>query len=99
MNFRIKYDFTTVMWQYSGQGGWYFIDLPVEMAKEIRENLKWQEEGWGRMKASAKIRNSEWNTSIWYSTKRKTYILPINAEIRKNEKLEVNVDIPVVIWV
>jgi hypothetical protein len=51
--------------------------------------MKWQEEGWGRMKAKAKIREILWDTAIWYDTKLGTYILPIKAVIRKKEKIEI----------
>ncbi len=87
---KIKYEFSAKIWQHSAPGGWYFVTLPVELSNEIRENLKWQEEGWGRLKASAKIRNSEWNAAIWFDTKHHTYLLPIKAEIRRKEKIELN---------
>ena len=54
----IKYEFTAKVWNYSstaGTGGWYIACLPKEMSKEIRENLKFLEEGWGRLKMTAKI--------------------------------------------
>jgi hypothetical protein len=60
------------------------------LSNEIRGNLQWQEEGWGRLKAIAKIGNSEWNTAIWFDTKHSTYLLPIKAEIRRKEKIELN---------
>jgi len=85
----IAYQFSAVVWQYSQTGGWYFVSLPSDLATEIRELFKTQEEGWGRMKAKAKIRESLWDTAIWYDTKLGTYILPLKAEIRKKEKIEV----------
>ena len=33
------------------------------------------------------IGNSEWKTAIWFDSKKKTYLLPIKAEIRKKEKI------------
>lgn len=81
---KIKYKFSCTLWKYSGSGGWYFVSLPKVASKEIRDHLQWQEEGWGRMKASAIINNQEWNTSIWFDKKKNTYILPIKASIRKN---------------
>ena len=42
------------------------------------------------MKAVAKIGNSNWQTAIWYDSKKSTYILPIKAEIRKKEKNHLN---------
>lgn len=60
MQAKIKYDFSGKLWKYNGQGGWFFISLTKEISKEIKENLKWQEEGWGRMKTIAQIKGIEW---------------------------------------
>lgn len=98
MDGKIKYVFSAKTWQYPGPAGWHFVSLPEEMAKEIRENLKWQEEGWGRLKATAKIGNNEWETAIWFDTKMKTYLLPLKAEIRKKEKIEKGENIAVILW-
>ena len=95
----IKYEFTSKIWKYNGQAGWHFISLPKDLAKEIRENLKWQEEGWGRLKATAKICESEWQTAIWFDTKMNTYLLPLKAEIRKKENLEADKIINAVVWI
>ncbi len=84
----IKYEFTAEPWQHNAPGGWYFISLPAAMAKEIRDHFKQEEAGWGRLKATASIGNTEWKTAIWFDTKRKTYLLPLKADIRKKERLE-----------
>lgn len=99
MDFKIKYEFSAKIWQHTGQGGWYFVSLPKELSKEIRKLLKSQEEGWGRLKATAKIGNSEWETAIWFDTKASTYLLPLKAEIRKKEKLEVGKHTMTIIWI
>ncbi len=88
MHPRIKYDFSAELWQHSAEGGWYFVSLPIEISKEIRDNLKWQEEGWGRMKVMASIDQLEWSTAIWFDTKANTYLLPVKAEIRKKASVE-----------
>lgn len=90
MEAKIKYVFTGIMWKHDAPGGWYFVSLPAAISKEIRENLGWQEEGWGRMKAKANIGIHSWDTAIWFDSKRKTYILPIKADIRKKARLEVD---------
>ena len=99
MEDKIVFEFSARLWQYPGPNAWYFISLPAHIAAEIRENLKWQEEGWGRMKATAKIGKSEWVTAIWFDTKRNTYVLPIKAIIRKKEGLKLNQDIQVMIGI
>lgn len=95
MKNRIKYEFSAILWQQC----WYFVSLPEEMSNEIRANLKFQEEGWGRMKAVAKIGHSQWETAIWFDTKRKTYLLPIKAEIRKKENIGIDSEIKVYLWI
>lgn len=90
MEARIQYDFSGRLWKSEGQGGWHFVSLPKDTSQEIRANLQWQEEGWGRMKAMAKIEDVEWETAIWFDKKKDTYLLPVKAVIRKKIKLELN---------
>lgn len=92
---KITYTFQSVPWKYNGNGGWYFVSLPIDLSNEIRNNLKWQEEGWGRLKATARIGNTEWETAIWFDTKHNSYLLPLKAEIRKLEKIELGTDVKV----
>lgn len=95
----IKYEFSATSWRHSGEGGWVFVSLPHYIAKEIRDNLKNEEQGWGRLKAIAKIGNTEWKTAIWFDTKINTYLLPLKAEIRKKENIEIDSVIKVIVWV
>lgn len=99
MNGKIKYEFTTKVWLHSGQDGWHFVSLPQDLGKEIRDNLKSEEEGWGRLKATAKIGNSQWETAIWFDSKHKTYLLPIKAEIRKRENIKTDNEIKTIVWI
>jgi hypothetical protein len=99
MNGKIKFAFSAKAWQHTSPGSWYFVSLPEELAQEIRKGLKSEEEGWGRLKAKAKIGNSEWKTAIWFDTKRNTYLLPLKAEIRKKEHIEVGKNVETIIWV
>lgn len=68
MKNKIRYEFSATTWKHSSAVGWYFISFPQELRKEIRENLKWQEEGWGRLKAIVKIGITNWETAIWFDT-------------------------------
>ena len=97
MQKNILFDFKASVWQHNG-GGWFFVSLPEELSNEIRENLQWQEEGWGRMKAKAECNEVNWETAIWYDTKHKTYILPLKADVRKKAKLSPNDEVEVSIW-
>ena len=99
MEGKINYTFSTKMWKHNAPGGWHFVSLPKPIAKEIREHLKWQEEGWGRMKAKAQIGAVQWQTAIWYDTKKETYLLPIKASIRSKLGIRVDENFEMGIWI
>ena len=96
---KIHYTFESMLWQHATPSGWYFISLPADMASEIRENSGWQEQGWGRLKATASIGSSEWDTAIWYDTKHQTYLLPIKAAIRVKELLQLGMVVHTALWI
>jgi hypothetical protein len=93
----IKYQFKAAPWQYKGKGAWIFVSLPQKMSKEIRKYFKPEEEGWGRLKATAQIGSSEWKTAIWFDTKADTYLLPLKSEIRKKENVDTGKSVKVII--
>ncbi len=99
MEGKIKYEFSTKLWKHASPGGWHFVSLPKTISKEIRAHLKWQEEGWGRMKALVAIKTFKWKTAIWFDTKRETYLLPVKSKIRTRLNLEINQNLDIQIWV
>lgn len=92
---KITYGFTGKIWKHKASGGWFFVSLPRDISKEIREHLKWQEEGWGRMKASAKVNGIEWESAIWFDKKLNTYSLPLKVDIRRKASLNLDEKITV----
>lgn len=99
MTGKIKYEFSAKPWQYSGPNGWYFVSLPVAMSAEIRSLLRSEEEGWGRLKTTAQIGATKWDTAIWFDTKHNTYLLPIKAEVRKKENIATDQLIKTIVWI
>ena len=96
---KIQYQFSAKPWQHQGPGGWYFVSLPVPLSKEIRTVFKMDEEGWGRLKAIAKIGGTEWKTAIWFDSKQNTYLLPLKADIRKKEQLLIDKSVNINLWI
>jgi len=99
---KMKYAFTASAYQCSSSdemGGWTFVSLPKEQSAEIRNNFKWLEEGWGRMKVTATLGGSEWQTAIWFDTKQDTYLLPLKAKIKKQEHVVLGEDINIAILI
>ena len=99
MTGKIKFEFSATVWQYSSPGGCYFISLPKRLSKEIRKYFKKEEEGWGRLKAIAKIGDNELETAIWFDTKADAYLLPLKADIRKKEKLVAGSKVKASVWI
>lgn len=98
----IKYEFSAKPYMCSSSeemSGWTFVSLPKELSVEIRENFKWLEEGWGRLRVTAKTGNSEWKTAIWFDTKQETYLLPLKVVIRKKENIELDKEVNIAIAV
>ena len=94
----IRYEFTAPLWQYAGAGGWHFVSLPKKMSKEIRKLLRSEEQGWGRLPATARIGESEWKSAIWFDTKQDTYLLPVKGDVRKAEGLGAGDRIKTTLW-
>lgn len=93
----MKYSFRAKVWKYEGPAGWYFVTLPKLLSKKIRRKFGPAEEGWGRLKTTAKIGKSEWKTSIWHDTRAGGYLLPIKASVRKSESIEIDNRIAIVL--
>lgn len=94
--------FTTKVYHYSTSPdmiGWTMVSLPKEISVEIRDNFKYLEQGWGRMKVTAKVGNSEWQTAIWFDTKQDAYLLPLKAIIRKKENIVLDEDVEITILI
>ncbi len=96
---KIKYVFNNAVWQHSGPGGWFFISIPKEISTEIRELHRSEEEGWGRLKAVAKVDELEWETAVWFDSKKQEYLLPLKSNIRKELRIEIGNDVTVEIFI
>ncbi|MDR0792256.1 MAG: DUF1905 domain-containing protein [Chitinophagaceae bacterium] len=94
-----QYHFSSKLWQVAEAGGWYFLSLPKKLSEEIRAGFKTEEEGWGRLKTSAQIGNTTWQTAIWFDTKRSLYLLPVKADVRKKENLVVNKTVVITLYI
>jgi hypothetical protein len=50
--------FTATLWRYPGPSGWYFVDIPHDLAPPVTH-------GWGRTPVVATANEITWNTSVW----------------------------------
>ncbi len=102
----IEFEFQSHIWIFKSNkngnavaGSWHFISLPLELSVEIRSQMSWQEEGWGRLKVRAQLGGTIWSTAIWYDSKHATYLLPIKSDVRKKEKLLPGDLVSIKLWI
>jgi hypothetical protein len=79
-------EFSGDVYFWKGPAPWYFVKVPEEASREIRDIVSMVSYGWGMIPVHARIGATEWTTSLW--PKDGHYILPIKAVVRRAEHLE-----------
>jgi len=94
--FVVEYEFIEKLWKYnSASASWYFIHVPPEQTLEIKTTVPIPKVGWGSVRVQATIGKTTWKTSIFPNNETATYLLPIKAEVRKAEQLEIEQNVKV----
>ena len=81
-----RYRFTAELWEWSAQGGWFFVTLPAEDSAEIRDQPR-PRRGFGSIRVEVTIGDSRWKTSIFPDSKAGSYVLPVKKAIRVAEDI------------
>ena len=83
------------LWKYPGaKAAWYFITLPVKLSREIKAvDAGPRRSGFGSLRVKATIGQTVWATSIFPSTTAAAYLLPVKAQVRKQEDLQVGASV------
>lgn len=95
------FTFSGVVWLYPGaQASWHFITVPEHISAAIKKIFSANAKAWGSIAVVVTIGKTSWNTSLFPDKKRKAYILPLKAAVRKAEGIakndEINVDLKIV---
>lgn len=75
------------VWKYHGIGGWHFLTINKSVSARIKGMALMPRRGFGSIRVTAKIRKTEWKTSI-FPTKEQTYLIAIKADVREKEHIE-----------
>lgn len=81
------YQFEARLWPYPGKAAWHFITVPPEISQNIDYFFSLEKRGWGSLRVQVTIGQTTWQTSIFPDKKTHSYLLPIKAAVRKQEKL------------
>ena len=82
-----SWEFTAPLWKWDGNAAWHFITLPFEVTDEIDEITTGKQGGFGSVKVNVTIGRTTWSTSVFPDSKRKSFVLPVKAPVRKAEGL------------
>jgi hypothetical protein len=68
------------VWKFNGHAAWYFVNLDKGISAKIRESAI--KKSMGMVKVEAKIKKVTWGTSLFWSKRDESYILPLKKKIR-----------------
>lgn len=86
---KAAYQMRARVWLYPGMAGWHFVTLPKKQSAEIRSQFGMVRRGWGSLPIVAMIGSTSWKTSIFPDKKSGAYLLPLKADVRAKEGIEV----------
>jgi hypothetical protein len=76
------------VWIYPGVAAWHFVTLPKGKAQKIRTLFGEAERGWRSLPVRVIVGGTAWRTSIFMDTKAGSYLLPLKAAVRRQEKIQ-----------
>lgn len=88
-------EFHGEMFEWRGPSPYYFISIPVNESKKIKERAAQLTYGWGVIPVIGEIGNTEFSTSL--IPKDDVYLLPIKNVVRLGEKIEVGQTVQVLV--
>ncbi len=83
----MTFELETELWEYPGNGAWYFLTLPLDIASDIRRLELTPKRGFGSVRVQAEIGKTQWDTSIFPDSKTGSYLLPVKKLVRASEGL------------
>jgi hypothetical protein len=83
----MEMEFSGEVWFWKGPAPWYFVTVPDENSADLEATSAEVSYGWGMIPVTAQIGDTTWTTSLF--PKDCLYIVPIKANIRKAESLDV----------
>ena len=78
-------EFAGEVWYWRGPAPFFFVTVPEEESRLIKELEPIVTYGWGMIPVAARIGQTEWKTALWPKDGR--YILPIKTHVRRAESI------------
>jgi hypothetical protein len=81
-------EFTGKIFYWRGPAPWFYVSVPEEQSREIKDISNFVTYGWGVIPAKIRIGKTEWETSLF--PKNGLYLVPIKVSVRKAENLDLD---------
>ncbi|HEU4742866.1 MAG TPA: DUF1905 domain-containing protein [Meiothermus sp.] len=78
-------EFSGEVWQWRGPAPFYFVTIPAEQSRVIKDVAKLVTYGWGVIPVRVRIGRTEWKTSLF--PKDGLYLVPLKDRVRQAEGL------------
>lgn len=85
--------FTGKIWFWKGPAPFYFVTVPANPCRELKDISGLVTYGWGMIPVTAHIGKTAWKTSLF--PKDGSYVVPLKDSVRKAETLEEGEDVAV----
>lgn len=89
--------FRAKVWTQESTGAWHFVTLPAGLSKRIRTLTTGQLKPFGSFRVKARAGLTTWETSLFADAKRGAFLLPVKADVRRKEKINLGDTVEVTI--
>jgi len=84
---QIEETFRAKVWTQESTGAWHFVTLPPDLSKRIRTLTTGLRKPFGSFHVKARIGLTAWETSLFADQKRRAFLLPVKADVRRKERI------------
>lgn len=81
-------EFSAELFAWKGEGSWYFVQLPVEAAEDLRDLTTGPPRGFGSIRVSVRLGASTWATSVFPHKETGSFVLPVKKPVRVAEGVD-----------
>ena len=85
------------MWFWRGPSPFHFVTVPPAQSELIADLSASVTYGWGMIPCEVILGDTRWTTSLW--PKDGAYIVPLKADVRRAEGVEVGDDVDLIVTV
>ena len=93
----MRLEFSGEVWFWRGPSPFHFVTVPPAQSELIADLSASVTYGWGMIPCEVILGDTRWTTSLW--PKDGAYIVPLKADVRRAEGVEVGDDVDLIVTV